>query len=121
MGEVLDFALELDYREILIVGHIGKMVKVAGGMMNTHSHTGDFRMEMLACYAGLYGASSSVIGEILSCVTTEQAVDVLIREKLNKKVMIKISERALFYINKRLDNRIKTNLIIYSSNHGVLN
>ena len=121
LGEVLDFALELDYREILIVGHIGKMVKVAGGMMNTHSHTGDFRMEMFACYAGLYGANSRVIGEILSCVTTEQAVDVLIREKLDKKVIRKISERALFYINKRVDNRIKINLIIYSNNHGILN
>lgn len=121
LGEVLDFALELDYREILIVGHIGKMVKVAGGMMNTHSHTGDFRMEMFACYAGLYGAGSRVIEEILSCVATEQAVDVLIREKLEKKVIGKISERALFYINKRVDYKIKTKLIIYSNKHGILN
>lgn len=121
LGEVLDFALELDYKEILIVGHMGKMVKVAGGMMNTHSHTGDFRMEMFACYAGLYGAGSRVIAEILSCVTTEQAVDVLIREKLEKKVISKISERALFYINKRVDYKINTKLIIYSNKHGILN
>ncbi|HCX61732.1 MAG TPA: cobalamin biosynthesis protein CbiD [Clostridiales bacterium] len=121
LGEVLNFALELDFNEILIVGHIGKMVKVAGGMMNTHSHTGDFRMEMFACYAGLYGAGSSVIAEILSCAATEQAVDILIREKLKNKVISKISERALYYINKKADNRIKVKLIIYLNNHGILN
>ena len=89
--------------------------------MNTHSNNGDFRMEMLACYAGLYGASSCVIEEILSCVTTEQAIDVLIREKLKVNVIKKIRERALFYINKIVDFRIKTELIIYSNNHGILN
>lgn len=121
LGEVLDFAMELDYKEILIVGHIGKMVKVAGGMMNTHSHNGDFRMEIFACYAGLYGAGSRVIEEILSSVTTEQVLEILIRENLLKKVIQKISERAIFYINKRADNKIKTQLIIYSNNHGILN
>lgn len=121
LGEVLDFALELDYKEMLIVGHIGKMVKVAGGMMNTHSHTGDFRMEVFSCYAGLYGGGSDVIKEILSCVTTEEVLNILISEKLLKKVIQKISERALYYINKRVDNRIKTKLIIYSNTHGILN
>lgn len=121
LGEVLDFALELDYREVLVVGHIGKMVKVAGGMMNTHSHTGDFRMEMFACYAGLYGAGSHIIAEILSCVTTEQVLDILKREGLLQRVIQKIHERALYYINKRVDKRILTKLIIYSNNHGILN
>lgn len=121
LGEVLDFALELDFKEILIVGHIGKMVKVAGGMMNTHSHTGDFRMEVFSCYAGLYGGGSDIIAEILSSVTTEQVLDTLKREKLLKKVIQKISERALYYINKRVDNKIKTKLIIYSNNYGILN
>ncbi len=121
LGEVLDFAIELDYKEILIVGHIGKMVKVAGGMMNTHSYTGDFRMEVFSCYAGLYGGGSDVIAEILSSVTTEQVLDILKRENLLKKVIQKIRERALYYINKRVDNRIKTKLIIYSNNYGILN
>lgn len=121
LGDVLDFATELKFREILIVGHIGKMVKVAGGMMNTHSHNGDFRMEMLSCYAALYGANSDIIDEILSCVTTEQALNILERENIHYKVIGKISEKAEYYINKRLDNKIKTKLIIYSNNHGILN
>jgi len=121
LGEVLDAAVELNYEEILIVGHIGKMVKVAGGMMNTHSHNGDFRMEVLSCYAALYGASNEVIKELLSCVTTEQAIEILIRENIEKQVFKKVSERAQFYINKRVDNKIKTKLIIYSNDQGILN
>lgn len=120
LGEVLDFALELDFKEILIVGHMGKMVKVAGGMMNTHSSNGDFRMEVLACYSGLYGANSCVIAEILSSVTTEQAIDILIRENLKDKVVEKVIEKALFHINKKVDYKIKTKLIIYSNAHGIL-
>lgn len=121
LGEVLDYALELEFEEILIVGHIGKMVKVAGGMMNTHSHNGDFRMEILACYAALFGADKEIVKEILSSVTTEQAIEILIREKIEKEVIEKISERAKFYINKRVDNKIKTKLIIYSNEQGILN
>ncbi len=121
LGEVLDYCVELGFEEILIVGHIGKMVKVAGGMMNTHSHNGDFRMEIFSCYAGLYNSGSEVIKEILSCVTTEQALDILKRENIEKQVIKKISEKALFYINKRVDNKLKTNLIIYSNDKGILN
>ncbi|MFA9422580.1 MAG: cobalt-precorrin-5B (C(1))-methyltransferase CbiD [Sedimentibacter sp.] len=121
LGEVLDYALELEFEEILIVGHIGKMVKVAGGMMNTHSNNGDFRMEILACYAGLYGASVEVLKELLLCITTTQAMEVLMREGLDTQVMKKISEKANFYINKRVDNKIKTKLIIYSNEQGILN
>lgn len=121
LGEVLDFAVEMDFEEILIVGHIGKMVKVAGGMMNTHSHNGDFRMEIFSCYAGMYGANSEVIKEILSCVTTEEAINILERKRIDKLVINKISEKALFYINKRVNNKLKTKLIIYSNEKGILN
>lgn len=121
LGEVLDYATLIDFKEVLIVGHIGKIVKVAGGMMNTHSNNGDFRMEIFACYAGLYGAGKEVIKEILDCVTTEGVLEILIRENILKEVISKISERALFYINKKVDNKLKTSLIIYSNEQGLLN
>ncbi len=121
LGEVLDYAVELNFVEILIVGHIGKMVKVAGGMMNTHSNNGDFRMEVFGCYAALCGASQAVVREILSSVTTEHALSILDRENIKKEVVRKISERAEFYINKRVKSNIKTKLIIYSNEDGIIN
>jgi cobalt-precorrin-5B (C1)-methyltransferase len=121
LGEVLDFSVELGFKEVLIVGHIGKMVKVAGGMLNTHSHNGDFRMEVIACYAALYGAGSAAINEILSSATTEHALSILERENIEKPVLKKISEKAEYYINKRVNNIVKTKLIIYSNEKGILN
>ncbi len=121
LGEVLDFSVELGFKEVLIVGHIGKMVKVAGGMLNTHSHNGDFRMEVIACYAALYGAGSAAINEILSSATTEHAISILERENIEKLVLKKISEKAEYYINKRVNNIVKTKLIIYSNDKGIIN
>ena len=42
VGASLDMCVELGYEEILLAGHIGKMVKLAAGIMNTHSHDGDY-------------------------------------------------------------------------------
>ena len=41
-------AAAADFKRLLFVGHIGKLVKVAGGIPNTHSRYGDHRMEILA-------------------------------------------------------------------------
>ena len=101
-------------------GRSGYCLKVAGGMMNTHSSNGDFRMEVFGCYAGLFGGSR-IVSEILSSVTTENVIDILRRERMEKQVIQKITERALYYINRRVGNNIKTKLIIYSNNHGILN
>ena len=40
-------AADAGFRRMLFVGHIGKLVKVAGGIRNTHSQYGDHRMEIL--------------------------------------------------------------------------
>ncbi|HAQ39414.1 MAG TPA: cobalamin biosynthesis protein CbiD [Clostridiales bacterium] len=121
LGEILDFAMELDFNEILIACHIGKIVKVAGGMMNTHYRNGDFRMEVFACYAALYGAGRKTVEEILGSITSEQVLDILESENIEKSVIDKIREKAEYYINKRVENKIRTKLIIYSNNKGILN
>ena len=48
IGNTIDMAAELGFCAMLLTGHIGKLIKVAGGIMNTHSHEGDCRMELLA-------------------------------------------------------------------------
>lgn len=51
MGETIDMAVDMGVKGILFVSHIGKFVKVAAGIMNTHSHSADGRMEVLAAGA----------------------------------------------------------------------
>ena len=48
------------FEEVLLVGHVGKLVKVAGGIMNTHSHTADCRTELFCTHAALCGAPGNL-------------------------------------------------------------
>ena len=61
VGETLDYACEIGIKGILFIAHIGKFIKVAGGIMNTHSKNADCRMEILAAHAGICGANSKLL------------------------------------------------------------
>ena len=59
VGETIDMAVDMGVKGILFVAHIGKFVKVAAGIMNTHSHSADGRMEVLAANGIRAGAPLS--------------------------------------------------------------
>ena len=60
IGDALDMCKELDFRGAVLIGHIGKLVKIAGGMMNTHSKYGDCRLEILAAHAAAAGGGGGI-------------------------------------------------------------
>lgn len=47
----MDMAVELGFEAVLLTGHIGKLVKLSGGIMDTHSREADARMELLMAAA----------------------------------------------------------------------
>ena len=73
IGLTIDMAVEEGFRRLLLAGHIGKLIKVAGGIMNTHSREGDCRMELLTAFAVKCGVAAVDAARLLSCVTTEEA------------------------------------------------
>ncbi len=82
LGETIDYAVECGFRGLLLAAHIGKLVKVAGGIMNTHSRCGDCRLEILTAHAALCGGLSGPQGvqtarRLMECVTTDDAIAVL--------------------------------------------
>ncbi len=79
MGEAIKAAVELGFENILLIGHIGKLVKLGIGITNTHSSQGDGRLETLLACALEAGATLPLLQAILSCVTTDAAL-VLIKE-----------------------------------------
>ena len=76
VGETIDMAVDMGVKGILFVAHIGKFVKVAAGIMNTHSHSADARMEVLASNALRVGADGDTARDILNCNTTDEALDI---------------------------------------------
>ena len=77
VGDAIDCCVREGFTNVLLVGHIGKLVKVAGGIMDTHSRTADCRAEILAAHAALAGADAKTVREIMSSVTTTAALEAI--------------------------------------------
>ena len=120
IGETLDMALDMGVKGILFVSHIGKFVKVAGGIMNTHSRSGDSRAELLAANAIRAGISLEGAREILDTITTDEALAVIRRENLLEPVMEELTKRILYYMNHRTYDRMLLGAVIFSNEYGYL-
>lgn len=120
VGELLDYANYCEFESLLIIGHSGKLVKLAQGVMNTHSKYADCRTEALALNAMFLGADSSIGREIADSLTTDEAIKVLKRENLLEPVMKRIMERIDYYMQHRVHNKLKTGAVMFSNLYGIL-
>ncbi len=120
IGVTIDMAVECGFTRMLLTGHIGKLIKVAGGIMNTHSKEADCRMELLSAYAIHEGAGADVAAKILDCVATEEAVRLLREAGKQQEVMDYAMERIMFYLNKRAGGRMQIDCIMYDNTFGEL-
>jgi cobalt-precorrin-5B (C1)-methyltransferase len=120
IGLTIDMAVEEGFRRLLLAGHIGKLIKVAGGIMNTHSREGDCRMELLTAFAVKCGVAAVDAARLLSCVTTEEAVRILDECGRRQEVMDYAMERILFYLEKRAQGKLAIECIMYANDFGAL-
>ncbi len=120
IGEALDYCVAQQFKCVVLIGHIGKLVKLAGGIMNTHSSNADGRMEILAANTAKVSDNISLIRQVLDCNTTDEALKLLIDAGVCKSVMEKIIQKAAFYINNRVKGQIETAVIMFSGVYGIL-
>ena len=118
IGEMLDHACELE-TDIVLISNIGKIVKVAGGIMNTHSRNADCRMEIIASNAILAGADLETARNILGCISTDDALGFLSPALIEKTSGI-LMEKIQFYMNHRTGGKIRTGAVMFSSVYGLL-
>lgn len=120
VGNTLDMAVELGFCRLLFTGHIGKLIKVAGGIMNTHSAEADCRMELLASLALEEGVEAGICRRILACVTTEEAVQVLAQSGKLTPVMERAAARICSYMEKRAKGKLAVDCILFTNEAGEL-
>lgn len=120
IGNTIDMAAETGFCGMLLTGHIGKLVKVSGGIMNTHSKEGDCRMELLAAAALKSGGSKTQALEILEAVTTEEGIRLLQEGGNLQKTMQILMEKILFYLQKRAAGRLQIECMMYANGYGLL-
>ncbi len=120
IGETIDMAYEFQLEKILLIGHIGKLVKVAAGIMNTHSRWADGRMEVLCAGAVMAGAQTDLCKKILECITTDDALQLLSKNNLLEKTMQYVMKKIYENLNRRAYEGLTVEVIVFSNVFGVL-
>ncbi len=120
IGDALDICRELGFRGVLLVGHIGKLVKLAGGMMNTHSRYGDCRLEILAALAGAEGLPPERVGQLLECVSCDEGLRILQETGLREPTMARLTARIARHLQYRAGADMETGCALFSKEYGLL-
>lgn len=120
IGDALDICRDLGFRGALLVGHIGKLVKLAGGMFNTHSKYGDCRMELLAAHAAACGLDEAGVAEVLHCVACDEALRIIGEAGLREQTLARLTERIARNLALRAGDGMETGAILFSNVHGQL-
>ena len=115
IGDAINSAVELGFKRIFMVGHIGKMVKLGIGQTFTHSSGGDGRMETLIACALEAGASLEVLKEILPCATTDAALDVLIKAGLKEQTMEILGRRIEATLLRKVPDDVQIEYICFTN------
>ena len=120
VGYMLEKAVEKDVKEIIFIGHSGKMVKLAANIFNTHHKMGDARNEVIASYAGAIGASTQIINQLLVANTSDEASKILHQVGFLEQTYNRIATRVNQRISDRVENRIKISIVIVAMDGKVL-
>lgn len=120
VGETIDMAVASEAKGILFISHIGKFIKVAGGIMNTHSRHADSRAELMAAFAIRAGANLEQAKALLDCITTDECLGLLKEWKLIDAVMKLVIEKILFYLNHRAYDKLEIGVVLFSNEYGFL-
>ena len=107
------------YQGLVLVGHIGKLIKVAGGIMNTHSKWADCRMELFAAAALLAGLPEGKARAFLDCVTTDDALAQCTGEERGL-IMDAVMDKIEKYLSYRAPVEMETAAVVFSNVYGML-
>ncbi|MCI7521940.1 MAG: cobalt-precorrin-5B (C(1))-methyltransferase CbiD [Roseburia hominis] len=120
IGKTMDMVGELGFEAVLLTGHIGKLVKLSGGIMDTHSREADARMELLMAAAYRAGCAPDTLGKILDCLVTEEALSYIAKDGCLAAAMAVLMEKILFYLRKRVKENLRVECILYANGYGEL-
>lgn len=93
LGHALEQCVDLGFKQIIIGGHLGKLVKPAGGIYYTHSRISSTRMEILTANLVLVGMKIEDLIAVMNCRTTDEAI-VLIRRAGMESVFKLLANKA---------------------------
>ncbi len=120
IGDALDAAGAVGFERVLLVGHVGKLVKVAGGIMNTHSRIADCRLELMCAHAAAAGADAALICSILTARTTDAALTLLQDADLAAAVLARLMSAIQMHLDRRVGGAYRVGALMFSNVYGTL-
>ena len=120
IGDALDMAAAAHFEQVLLVGHVGKLCKLAGGVMNTHSHTADCRTELFCAYAAVGGAGPDICRALLDAATTDACIEILDAAHLREQTLAGMLDAIQRHIDRRAAGAFRVGAILFSNQHGPL-
>ena len=120
LGDTLDMAANLGYTRLLLVAHIGKMVKVAGAVMNTHSRWADGRAEIFTAHAAICGADTETCRRIMNAATTDASIEILDECGLREQVITSILNKVQEKLEHRVGGAYEIGAVTFSNVYGYL-
>lgn len=119
IGFMIQEAERLGFKKILWIGHLGKMVKVAGGIFNTHSKVADGRMEVLAANVAMVSEDMALVRQMMACITTDDAIT-YIKEANATDVFNVLAEKISKRSEDKVFNEIEVATILFTNTYGYL-
>lgn len=118
IGEAIDLAVAYGATDFLLVGNVGKLVKLAAGIMNTHSRVADGRWEIFAAHLALCGGTRAQVAAIREATTTEEMLTRLEAMGLRVPVMASIMGEIEAHMAHRIRGQMDFGVIVYSERFG---
>lgn len=120
LGEALDCAAVEGIGQLLLVGHIGKLVKVAGGIMNTHSRYADCRTELFCAHAAVCGADTATCRALMKAATADACLEILEKVQLREPVLRSLAQAIQAHLAHRLGETCQVGAVLFSNQFGLL-
>lgn len=120
IGDALDYAAWKGFQQIFLVGHAGKLVKIAAGVMNTHSSVADGRQEIFTAHAALCGAPHDTLQTLMQSVTIDACLEVLDQVNLRDPVLERIGKAIDERLHYRLRGKAEIGYLMFTNQSGVL-
>lgn len=120
VGDTIDLAVSYGMKNLLLVGNLGKLVKLGAGIMNTHSKIADGRFEILSVHTVLCGGSQEMVRSLMACINTDQALELLIQWGLKEAVMDSLCQKIEEHLERRSRGEIRCAVMLFSEKYGFL-
>ncbi len=119
-GDTLDFAAVNHFSTVLVVAHMGKLVKLAGGIMNTHSRFADCRTELFAVHAALCGADHTLVEALMAAATSDACIQLLDSAGLRDAVLARLLHKIQEHLELRAGGAYTVGAVAFSNQYGLL-